>query len=110
MKTWMSFASLAIVAVAISAMPGCGSGSNDTTSQVSPAQGSKSGTLKVLAYDKTGATPAKKVRIAYLAECTDNPYCQARLKGIQAAAKKYGFDLKVFDAKFTPQTLSLIHI
>jgi ABC-type sugar transport system substrate-binding protein len=60
--------------------------------------------LKVLAFDKTGAKPAKQYRIAYLAECTSNPYCQTRLKGIQAAAKKYGFEFKVFDANFTPQT------
>jgi galactofuranose transport system substrate-binding protein len=99
-----SFASLTVVAVSILAVQGCGGGSNGTTSQVRSAQGSKSGTAKVLAYDKTGAKAAKKYRIAYLAECTDNPYCQARLKGIQAAAKKYGFDFKVFDAKFTPQT------
>jgi ABC-type sugar transport system substrate-binding protein len=60
--------------------------------------------LKVLAFDKTGAKPTKKYRIAYLAECINNPYCQTRLKGVQAAAKKYGFDFKVFDANFTPQT------
>lgn len=99
-----SFASLTVVAIAILAVQGCGGGSGGTVSQVRATQGSESGTLKVLAYDKTGAKPAKKYRIAYLAECTDNPYCQARLRGMQAAAKKYGFDFKVFDAKFTPQT------
>jgi ABC-type sugar transport system substrate-binding protein len=58
----------------------------------------------VLAADKTGLKPAKKYRIAYLAECTDNPYCATRLDGMRAAAKKYGFEFKTFDAKFTPQT------
>jgi ABC-type sugar transport system substrate-binding protein len=66
--------------------------------------GTHPATSKVLAFDKTGAKPTRKYRIAYLAECTDNPYCQTRLKGIQAAAKKYGFSFKVFDAKFSPQT------
>jgi hypothetical protein len=29
--------------------------------------------------------PARKYRIAYLAECISNPYCETRLKGVQAA-------------------------
>jgi ABC-type sugar transport system substrate-binding protein len=58
----------------------------------------------VLSYDETAPKPAKQYRIAYLAECVSNPYCEARLKGVQAAAKKYGFDYKVFDANFSPQT------
>jgi ABC-type sugar transport system substrate-binding protein len=58
----------------------------------------------VLAFDRTGAKPAKQYRIAYLAECTSNPYCQTRVKGMQEAAKKYGFQFKVFDANFNAQT------
>jgi galactofuranose transport system substrate-binding protein len=99
-----SFALLAAIAVSTLPAQGCGGGSNNATTQAPAAQGHGSGTAKVLAYNNTGAKPAKRYRIAYLAECTDNPYCQARLKGMQAAAKKYGFDIKVFDAKFTPQT------
>jgi ribose transport system substrate-binding protein len=56
----------------------------------------------VLKFDKAGAEPAKHYRIAYLAECVQNPYCQERLKGVQAAAKKYGFTFKLFDANFNP--------
>jgi galactofuranose transport system substrate-binding protein len=84
------------------AAQGCGSG-NDSTSTAPVPTEHRSGTAKVLAFDKTGAKPAKKYRVAYLAECTDNPYCETRLEGIQAAAKKYGFEFKVFDANFTPQ-------
>ena len=69
-----------------------------------PGEGKHPATLKVLAFDKTGVRPARKYRIAYLAECIDNPYCETRLKGIQAAAKKYGFGFKAFDANFNPQT------
>ena len=58
----------------------------------------------MLAFDQTGSKPTKKYRIAYLAECTNNPYCQTRLNGIRAAAKKYRFEFKVFDANFNPQT------
>jgi len=58
----------------------------------------------VVDYDKAFTTPAKKYRIAYLTECVDNPYCLARLEGLKAAAKKYGFDFKIFDANFSPAT------
>jgi ABC-type sugar transport system substrate-binding protein len=61
-------------------------------------------TLKVLAFDKSAARPAKKYRIAYLAECTNNPYCRTRLDGVKAASRKYGFEFKVFDANFNPAT------
>ncbi|HEX4677895.1 MAG TPA: sugar ABC transporter substrate-binding protein, partial [Gaiellaceae bacterium] len=61
-------------------------------------------TLKVLAYDKSAARPLTKYRIAYLAECTNNPYCATRLDGLKAAARKYGFEFKVFDANFSPAT------
>jgi ABC-type sugar transport system substrate-binding protein len=60
--------------------------------------------VKVLAFDKSAARPAKKYRIAYLAECTNNPYCGARLNGLKAASRKYGFEFKTFDANFNPQT------
>jgi ABC-type sugar transport system substrate-binding protein len=62
-------------------------------------------TLKVLAFDKAGARPSKRYRIAYLAECVnENAYCQARLAGLKAAAAKYGFEFKIFDSGFTPAT------
>jgi ABC-type sugar transport system substrate-binding protein len=86
------------------AAEGCGAGSGPAASTSAGETAHGSGTAKVLAFDKTGAKPAKKYRIAYLAECTNNPYCQARLKGVAAAAKKYGFEFKLFDANFNPQT------
>ena len=61
-------------------------------------------TQKVIAFDQSAKppAPAKKYRIAYLTECISNPYCQARLAGMKAAAKKYGFEFKIFDANFSP--------
>lgn len=56
----------------------------------------------VIAYDEADTKPAKKYRIAYLTECVDNPYCLARLDGLKAAQKKYGFEFKIFDANFSP--------
>ena len=56
----------------------------------------------VIAYDKAGQKLAKPARIAYLAECAQNAYCQARLHGIEDAAKKFGFEIKLFDANFSP--------
>jgi ABC-type sugar transport system substrate-binding protein len=58
----------------------------------------------VVAFDKAGAKPTKKYRVAYLTECVDNPYCLARLEGMKDAAKKYGFEFKIFDANFNPAT------
>jgi len=84
--------------VAALAVPGNGSALQVRGEKPHPA------TLKVLAFDKAGVKPAKKYRIAYLAECISNPYCETRLKGLKAAAKKYGFEFKVFDANFSPQT------
>ncbi len=59
---------------------------------------------KVLAFDNSGAKPSKAYRIAYLSECGVNPYCTARLEGLAAAAERYGFEYKIFDANFNPAT------
>jgi ABC-type sugar transport system substrate-binding protein len=92
---------LSLVAVLVA--QGCGSDSGPASD--SPAEKNRpTGTLKVLAFDKAGVKPTKKYRIAYLTECINNPYCEARLEGIQAAAKRYGFEFKVLDANFNPQT------
>ncbi len=58
----------------------------------------------VVAYDKAHTKKGKAYRIAYLTECVDNPYCLARLEGLKAAAAKYGFTYKIFDANFSPAT------
>jgi ABC-type sugar transport system substrate-binding protein len=93
-----------LVLGAATAAQGCGSDNDSTSAGQSPRAAKHfPATSKVVAFDKTAAEPAKKAHIAYLAECTSNPYCAARLKGMQAAAKKYGFDFKVFDANFNPQ-------
>jgi galactofuranose transport system substrate-binding protein len=58
---------------------------------------------KVLDFDKAGKKPSTSYKIAYLTECVTNLYCEARLKGLQDAANKYGFTFKVFDPNFNPQ-------
>jgi ABC-type sugar transport system substrate-binding protein len=96
------------VVASLLAAQACGSGSPSSSVSAGPrattASSSATATSKVIAFDHTATKPAKKYRIAYLAECTSNPYCQARLRGVKAAAKKYGFEFKVFDANFSPQT------
>ena len=98
-----SLAGAALLLVAVVAAQGCGAG-DDPSSPPAAEQQRDTGTSKVLAFDKTGVKAAKKYRVAYLAECINNPYCETRLKGMQAAATKYGFEFKVFDANFNPQT------
>jgi ABC-type sugar transport system substrate-binding protein len=61
-------------------------------------------TQKVIAFDKTAKKPSKRYKIAYLTECINNPYCGQRLNGVKAAAKKYGFEFKIYDANFNPST------
>jgi len=56
----------------------------------------------VVDFDTAGVKPAKHYRIGYLTECVDNAYCLARLAGLKAAAAKYGFTFKIFDANFNP--------
>ena len=90
------------------AAQGCGSGGTTATTgssnRASAETSHGSGAAKVIAFDRTATKPTKTYRIAYLTECLSNPYCQTRLRGMQAAAKKYGFQIKVFDAEFNPQT------
>jgi galactofuranose transport system substrate-binding protein len=66
--------------------------------------GANPATQKVLAFDKRGVKPTKRYQIAYLTECINNPYCESRLNGLKAAAKKYGFTFKIYDANFNPAT------
>src|SRR5580692_8764745 len=88
----------AIVAVAVGAALVASAAGKATAAEMSPAA------KAVVDYDKSGAKPTKKYRIAYLTECVDNPYCLARLAGLKAAAAKFGFEYKIFDANFSPAT------
>ena len=75
------------------------------SAQPAAAQNQMSAAAKaVVDYDKSGAMPSKHYRIGYLTECVDNPYCLARLAGLKAAAKRFGFEFKIFDAAFSPAT------
>ena len=68
---------------------------------------SSSAAKAVLEFDKSGTKPTKKYRIAYVTECVQNPYCQARLQGLKDAAAKYGFDFKIFLTIFSPSDSDL---
>jgi ribose transport system substrate-binding protein len=98
-----------VAVVTVLGAAGCGASGKTPTGSSSTAAArttisSVAATAKVIAFDRTATRPARRYRIAYLAECTSNPYCQARLRGVQAAAKKYGFQFQIFDAEFSPQT------
>ncbi|MCB1486578.1 MAG: sugar ABC transporter substrate-binding protein [Bauldia sp.] len=58
---------------------------------------------KVVAFDKAGEKLDEPMNIAYVTECITNSYCEARLRGLQDAADKFGFTFKIFDANFNPQ-------
>ena len=95
-KLRRSISTMAALAV-VAAFAGYGT-HNAAAVEMSPAA------KAVVDYDKSGVKPKKKYRIAYLTECVDNPYCLARLAGLKAAAEKYGFEFKIFDANFNPAT------
>jgi ribose transport system substrate-binding protein len=57
----------------------------------------------IVAFEKSGAMPSRHYKIAYVTECVTNAYCEARMKGLEEAAKKYGFEFKTFDSNFNPQ-------
>jgi galactofuranose transport system substrate-binding protein len=58
---------------------------------------------RIIAFEKSGTMPSKHYKIAYVTECVTNAYCEARMKGLEEAAKKYGFEFKTFDSNFNPQ-------
>src|SRR3984893_18066367 len=91
---WFRLIGTALVGALVTASVGARAGATE----MSPA------VKAVVDYDKSGAVPTTKYLIAYLTECFDNPYCLARLAGLKAAAAKYGFEFKIFDANFSPAT------
>ncbi len=110
---WVRLAALGTAAVlSVGVIAGCGDdeegAAGETTATTAPADTSagtpteekQANVDKVLAFDEIGTPLEGKPRIAYLAECTQNPYCQARVVGMEDAAEKYGFEFKTFDANF----------
>jgi ABC-type sugar transport system substrate-binding protein len=91
-RGWLSRTSIAIATIAI----GVTASVSGAAAETSPAA------QAVIDFDKAGTKLAKPLRIAYLAECAQNSYCQARLKGIEDASKKFGFEFKLFDPNFNP--------
>ena len=56
---------------------------------------------RVVNFSRTVTELSRTYTISYLTECVDNPYCVARLQGIQDAADKYGMTLKTFDSAWS---------
>lgn len=54
----------------------------------------------VLAFEKEAKPLAPKYKVAYVVQCVNNPYCEAGVRGMTDAARKFGFELKVFDSNF----------
>ena len=70
----------------------------------SEAETEDSPIAQTLAFMDSGVKPEPGLKIAYLTECVNNPYCGARLQGLEEAAAEYGMEVQVFDADFNPQT------
>lgn len=70
--------------------------------QATPEQ--RNNIKKILAFDAKPIKLSKPYRIGYLAECINDPYCQARVDGLRAASEKYGFTFASFDGAFNPAT------
>jgi ABC-type sugar transport system substrate-binding protein len=100
---------LAVLLVAVGlalALAACGSVDNDDSSGTEAKKSNQTevsaNVAAVRAFDEEGAKPKKQYKIAYLTECAQNVYCKARLRGLQAAADKFGFTFKTFDPNFNP--------
>ncbi len=72
------------------------------TLNAGPAAADPAAVQAIIDFDKAGTKLTKPTRIGYVAECAQNEYCQARLRGIKDAAAKYGFEFKLFDPNFSP--------
>jgi ABC-type sugar transport system substrate-binding protein len=113
---------LAMAVLAAALLVGCGSSSSSSSSSETTAaessstgseesaseeggaeeEGSSGGSPmeETLAFIESKAKPSTGPKIAYLAECTTNPYCQSELEGMEDAASFYGAELMVFDSNF----------
>ena len=57
---------------------------------------------KMLDFERHAQPSARTYQVAYLSQCVNNPYCKTGLEGVKAAARKFGLNIKVFDAQFNP--------
>jgi ABC-type sugar transport system substrate-binding protein len=57
---------------------------------------------RLLDFDQNAQPLNKTYEVAYLSQCVNDPYCEVNLEGARAAAKKFNFRIKVFDAQFSP--------
>ena len=103
---------LAITAVA-ALLAACGGSDSSTGSTSSNGGGSEeaTGTLteqqaleQTLAWIEEEPKTDEDLRIAWLKADAKNPYTLAEQRGGLDAAKRYGADVKVFDASFNPTT------
>ncbi len=103
-ETFWSAAQSRVIAAVIAAMCSGSAGATDRDSRDSAAPGEIPEPMqKVIKFEKAGTMPSKHYKIAYVTECVTNAYCEARMKGLNEASKKYGFEFKTFDSNFNPQ-------
>jgi ABC-type sugar transport system substrate-binding protein len=104
-----------IVVMAVLAAVAAGCGSSDNSKSSSPATPSRATTSAggsglqetvdwIKRVDAGDVKPSKKFRIAWVKADANNPYTISEREGGVQAAAKYGATVKVFDAKFNPNT------
>lgn len=86
--------------IALSVITSTGAAAQEGAPRTPPEE-SRANADRVVAYDVSSPALKGSYRIAYLTECIDNPYCVARLNGIQDAADKYGIEVRIFDAQWS---------
>lgn len=111
-KTWRPAVSLVAVGVTALSLAACsgngngGSGGSGSASKSSDAEISGAPLEQIQAWIKKNAKADRTFHIAWLKADAKNPYTLAEQRGGLAAAKRYGAQVKVFDASFNPNTQS----
>jgi ribose transport system substrate-binding protein len=112
-KTWRSAVAVAAVA-ATCTLGACGGNANDGESAQSGSSATPTSNAKISgapleqikSWIAEKREAPKTFHIAWLKADAKNPYTLAEQAGGLAAAKRYGAEVKVFDASFNPNTQS----
>jgi ABC-type sugar transport system substrate-binding protein len=97
---------VALMAAVLSACGGSGSsGSGKMLPGTEKPLSSKQALDQTVEFLESNAKPKEPYKIGYIAECyANNPYCEAKYEGVEAAAKKFGASVKIYDANFSAGT------
>jgi ABC-type sugar transport system substrate-binding protein len=104
-----SVAAVGLMAVMAAGLSACGGSSSSEGGKMLPGTekplSQKQALEQTVKFLESGAKATEPYSIAYLAECyANNPYCEAKYEGVQAAAKKFGATVKIYDANFSAGT------